>query len=29
MSIKTLYEQSVEFGYPEDAFDMICESYKE
>ena len=26
--IKTLYEQSVEFGYPEDAFDMICESYR-
>ena len=26
--IKTLYEQSVEFEYPEDAFDMICESYR-
>lgn len=26
--IQTLYAQSVEFGYPEDAFDMICESYR-
>ena len=26
--IKTLYEQSAEFGYPGDAFDMICESYR-
>ena len=26
--IKTLYEQSVEYGYPGDAFDMICESYR-
>ena len=26
--IKTLYEQSVEFGYPEDAFGMICGSYQ-
>ena len=23
--IKTLYEQSAEFGYPGDAFDMICD----
>lgn len=26
--IRTLYAQSVEFGYPGDAFDMICETYK-
>ena len=26
--IQTLYAQSVEFGYPGDAFDMICETYK-
>ncbi len=26
--IRTLYAQSVEFGYPGDAFDMICESYR-
>ena len=26
--IKTLYEQSVEFGYPGDTFGMICESYR-
>lgn len=26
--IKTLYAQSTAFGYPGDAFDMICESYR-
>lgn len=26
--IRTLYAQSVKFGYPGDAFDMICETYK-
>ena len=26
--IRTLYSQSKEFGYPGDAFDMICESYR-
>jgi len=26
--IKDLFVQSAEFGYPGDAFDMICESYK-
>lgn len=26
--IQTLYAQSVEFGHPGDAFDMICETYK-
>ena len=26
--IQTLYDQSAAFGYPGDAFDMICESYR-
>ncbi len=26
--IRTLYEQSVDYGNPGDAFDMICESYR-